>query len=74
MNKEKDYINTNETLVGVRVISDIDTTYTDFDGYYEINASSDTVKLKYSLISYNDEDFLIINDEINYSDYQLVKK
>lgn len=66
--------NSNEALTGVRIISDVDTVYTDFDGYFEIDVVSDTTKLQYSLISYEEDDFFIKKLQINLIDNQLVIK
>lgn len=60
--------NTKELLAGVRVTSDVDTTYTDLNGRFNIKYDSDTVNLVFYLVSYEtdtleltriDEDFSI---------------
>jgi hypothetical protein len=47
---------TKEPLTGVKVetITENNITYTDFDGIYNIESKSDSVKLKISYISYQD--------------------
>lgn len=47
---------TKEPLTGVKVetITENNVTYTDFDGIYNIESKSDSVKLKISYISYQD--------------------
>ncbi len=51
--------NTKEELAGVRIISDCDTVYSDFDGNFKIKYISDTTKLKINLISYDTENLLV---------------
>lgn len=63
-------LNTNETLAGVRIISDCDTVYSDFDGNFEIKCLSDTINLQFNLISYNSNNLEIIFMNKNY----LIKK
>lgn len=43
---------THETLCGVSVITDKDTTYTDFDGHFKLKNSSDITKIRFEMISY----------------------
>ena len=43
---------TKEILVGVKVITDTDTTYTDFDGKFKIKNDSLTTKIRFDYISY----------------------
>jgi hypothetical protein len=62
--------NTREELAGVRIISDCDTIYSDFNGNFEIKHQSDTTKLKFNLISYTPENLEIIKKQ----DILLVKK
>ena len=55
---------TNEYLCGVKVIVGIDTTYTNFDGYFEIKNPKIVENIKLSLISYNEVDLIYINKEL----------
>jgi len=54
---------TNEELCGVRVTTNNDTTYTDFDGYFEIKNPNNS-KIKFELISYEKKDTIISDDNI----------
>jgi len=58
--------NTREELAGVRIISDCDTVYTDFDGNFTIKHLSDTIKLQFNLISYDSDNLEIISQFENY--------
>jgi len=49
---------THEELCGVRVISDTDTTYTDFDGHFKL-PNNNITKIKFELISYEKKDTII---------------
>ena len=49
---------THEELCGVRVISDSDTTYTDFDGHFKL-PNNNVTKIKFELISYDKKDTII---------------
>ncbi|MEA3295889.1 MAG: carboxypeptidase-like regulatory domain-containing protein [Patescibacteria group bacterium] len=55
--------NTREELAGVRIISDCDTVYSDFDGDFKIKTVSDTTNLSFSLISYEPENLKVIKIE-----------
>lgn len=52
---------THEELCGVRVISDNDTTYTDFDEHFKL-PNNNVTKIKFELISYEKKDTTIINN------------
>jgi hypothetical protein len=54
---------TNEELCGVRVTTNNDTTYTDFNGYFEIKNIKNS-QIKFELISYEKKDTIIINDKM----------
>lgn len=62
--------NTREELAGVRIISDCNTVYSDFDGCFSIKHLSDTTNLQFNLISYEPDNLEIINNNKSY----LVKK
>jgi len=51
---------THEELCGVRVISDSDTTYTDFDGHFKLPNNKEITKIKFELISYDKKDTIIV--------------
>jgi phosphatidate phosphatase APP1 len=56
--------NTNETLVGVKItVNDSISTYTNLDGYFEINNISDTINMKIEYISYETIDIKVSGDE-----------
>lgn len=55
--------NTREELAGVRIISDCDTVYSDFNGCFKIKTVSDTTNLQFNLISYESENLEIIKIE-----------
>ena len=58
--------NTNEPLTGVKIETNIEIVYTDFDGKFEISNIGDTLKLNISYISYEDVNLLLTekNNEI----------
>ena len=51
--------NTKETLTGVRIISDCDTVYSDFNGCFEIKYQLNKTNLRFDLISYNSDNLEI---------------
>ena len=56
---------TQEELVGVRIISDSDTTYSDINGDFEINTLTDTSNLIFYFISYQ-SNTLNVNTDYEY--------
>jgi hypothetical protein len=54
--------NTNETLTGVRIISNNDTTYSDLNGYFELENITDITYIQLKLVSYENKDTIIIKD------------
>jgi hypothetical protein len=64
--------NTGEYLVGVKVMTNTDTTYTDLDGVFTLPKVGDSTNIKFEYISYDIkdtiiyfEDALIINELTN---------
>lgn len=57
--------NTGEELTGVRIISDCDTVYSDFNGNFKIKTVSDTTNLSFSLISYEPENLKVTKTKQN---------
>jgi hypothetical protein len=54
--------NRKETLAGVRIISSIDTTYSDMDGKFSIKSNENDV-IKFNLISYNQVDTTFVKNK-----------
>lgn len=58
---------TNEYLCGVRIIVGVDTTYTNFDGYFEIKNSKIVENIKLSLISYDVNNLIYVDKQQVYN-------
>lgn len=56
--------NTKEYLCGVKVIIGTDTTYTDFNGYFEVIEPKSVENIKLSLISYDEVDLVYIDNQL----------
>lgn len=56
--------NTKEHLCGVRIIVGTDTTYSNFDGYFQIKNSNNLKKIKLSLISYKKIELIHLNNKL----------
>ncbi|MFW6233490.1 MAG: carboxypeptidase-like regulatory domain-containing protein [Nanoarchaeota archaeon] len=57
---------TNEPLTGVKIVTDYETLYTDFDGKFQLKNISDSLEVNISYISYESVNFIITkeNDDI----------
>lgn len=57
--------NTGEELCGVRVTTECDTTYTDFNGHFEVTSSVSCTRIQFKLISYEEKDTIVLkNNEL----------
>ena len=55
---------TGEKLCGVRIITNVDTTYSDLNGYFEIKNCDNNTGFKFDLISYEMKDTSFINNNV----------